>query len=125
LTGLSLDRFVASLPRDDGGLLRTAAREADSVGYFILRPAELIVVAAPIDKGAAAAAPAHGFDAADDDGMAVPLDDFVDRTIEGGERVAEQRRAGGGGDPVSTLVASRPLSAAAAGKAIGDFAREY
>ncbi len=54
---------------------------------------QAVIVAAPIDERIADVAVARGDDAADDDGVRVPLDDFLDLAIEGGQRIAKQRCA--------------------------------
>ena len=67
-----------------------------------------------------AASDADGPDGADEDGVAVPLDRFLDRAVDRGDRIGERRCAGRESLPASAFVASLAAGAESPGEAIGD-----
>ena len=72
----------------------------------------------PVDQSLAAAAKVNPFDGADDDPVAVALDDFLDRAVDDGERVLEAPGARGELAPSRAFVASRPVDPAASGEPV-------
>src|SRR5689334_7996669 len=60
---------------------------------------------------------AHG---ADDDGMAVSVDELLDLAVDGGERALQRQRAGEQAAPARILVARDALDTASPGEAVGD-----
>ena len=79
-----------------------------------------LVGAAPVQQRSGAGVAAHRPDLADDDGVGAALDDVLNRTVDAGERVVEQRRAGRQRDPVCPGKPRFAPQAAASSEALGE-----
>ncbi len=79
-----------------------------------------LVAPMPVEKRITRRADAGCDHRADDDGVAVPLDEFLDFKVDGRERIREERGARFEALPLRAVIARFTRNAAAPGEAIGD-----